>query len=168
MQEIRVEKVTLNVGCGKDQGKLEKAEKLIKNITWIEGVKTVTNKRIPEWGLRPGLSVGYKITLRKKDATALLVRLLKARDSVLRDSTFGDTGTISFGIKEYIDIPDVKYDPDIGIMGFEVCVTLERPGFRVKKRKISPSKIPKKHQITKEQAIEYMQKAFGIKVGDEE
>ena len=34
----------------------------------------------------------------------------------------------------------------IGIMGLEVCVTLERPGFRVKKRKIMPRKISKNHK----------------------
>ena len=58
MREIRIEKITLNIGAGKDVGKLEKGVKLLKNITGINPVKTVTQKRIPTWGLRPGLPIG--------------------------------------------------------------------------------------------------------------
>jgi large subunit ribosomal protein L5 len=168
MKNIRIEKVTLNIGCGKDQTRLEKAVKLLKNITGIDPVKTITQKRIPEWGLRPGLPVGCKITIRKQQAKELIIRVLKAKDNILKESSFGNAGTISFGLEEYIDIPEVKYDPEIGIMGLEVCITLERPGFRIKKRKISTKKIPKKHNITKEEAMEYMKKEFGIKGSEEE
>jgi large subunit ribosomal protein L5 len=62
----------------------------------------------------------------------------------------------------------VKYDPEIGIMGLEVCITLERPGFRIKRRKLKQKKIPVKHKITKEEAIDFMSKEFNIKVGEEE
>jgi len=168
MQNIRIEKLTLNIGCGKDQTKIDKAVKLLKNITGINPVKTTTNKRIPEWGLRPGLPIGCKITLRKIPAKDLLIRLLKAKDNVLKESNFNNSGNVSFGLEEYIDIPDVKYDPEIGIMGLEVCLTLEKLGFRIKKRKVSKKKIPKKHDITKEDAINFMKKEFNIKVGEEE
>jgi ribosomal protein L5 len=54
MQEIRIEKITLNIGCGKDQSRIEKGIKLLKNIAQgSTPVKTITKKRIPEWGLRP-------------------------------------------------------------------------------------------------------------------
>ena len=66
MKDIRIEKVTLNIGAGKDQAKLEKGMKLIKNITGLSPVKTHSKKRIPEWGIRPGLPIGCKITLRNK------------------------------------------------------------------------------------------------------
>ena len=56
MRQIGVEKVTLNIGAGKDQGKLEKGIKLIQTIAGHAPVKTFTKKRIQEWGLRPGLS----------------------------------------------------------------------------------------------------------------
>ncbi len=168
MREIRIEKITLNVGCGKDQSRLDKAVKLLQNITGIEPVKTITNKRIPEWSLRPGLPIGCKITLRKKAARSLAERVLKAKENKLKESNFNESGTISFGLQEYIDIPEVKYDPEIGIMGLEVTITLERPGFRIKRRKISKKKIPKKHSITKEDAIEFMKKEFSTKIGEEE
>ena len=168
MKNIRIEKLTLNVGCGKDQTKLDKALKLLKNITGIDGVKTVTKKRIPEWGLRPGLPIGCKITLRRDAAKELIIRLLKAKDSKLDERCFSKSGNVSFGVHEYIDIPGVKYDPEIGIIGLQACLTLERPGFRIKKRKIAQKKIAKTHNISKEDAIEFMRKEFNIKVGEEE
>lgn len=166
MKTIRIEKVTLNIGAGKDQNKLEKARLLLKAITGIEPVKTVTQKRIPTWGLRPGLPIGCKITSRKKAAYELLKKLIEAKESNLKESQFDERGNIAFGIHEYIDIPGVKYDPKIGIIGLQVCVTLERPGFRVKKRSLKKSNISKGHVIKKEEAIEFMKKEFNITVGE--
>ncbi len=167
MREIRIEKVTLNVGAGKDQTKLEKGMLLLKNVTGINPVKTFTNKRIPSWGLRPGLPIGCKLTLRKKKAEEILLRLLDAKDNKLSLRQFDKEGNIAFGIHEYIDIPGIKYDPKIEIMGLEVCVTLERQGFRIKRRKIMRRKMSNKHRIKKEEAIEFMEKRFNVKVGEE-
>lgn len=166
MREIRIEKITLNVGTGKDQGKLEKATQLLKHITGIAPVKTVTKKRIPEWGLRPGLPIGCKLTLRNPKWYELLKRILLAKDNQLNESNFDENGSISFGLHEYIDIPDVKYNPDIGVMGFEVCITLRRNGFRVKKRRYLRKKLPKKQKISKEEAMEYMKKEYKVQIGE--
>ena len=168
MREIKIEKITLNIGAGKDQPKLDKAVLLLKSISGKNPVKTFTNKRIEEWGLRPGLPIGCKLTLRKKAAQELLARLLDAKDNKLTEIQFDNSGNISFGISEYIDIPGVKYDPNIGIMGLQVCITLERPGFRIKRRKLERKKIPLRHSIKKEDAIDFMKKAFKVKIGDAE
>lgn len=167
MRSISVEKVTLNIGAGKDQTRLEKSIKLLKNITSIDPVKTFAKKRIPNWGLRPGLPIGCKLTLRKEKALTMLPRLLDALDYTLKKDQFDELGNVSFGIPEYIDIKDAKYDPDIGIMGLQVCVTLQRKGFRVKHRKIMQRKIPKRHQIKKDEAMEFMKKAFSVNVQSE-
>ena len=71
-------------------------------------------------------------------------------------------------LSEYIDIPDITYDPDIGIIGLEVCVTLERPGFRIKRRKIMKKKIPTRHKLTKDEAIAFVKKEFNIQIGEDE
>ncbi|MDD5087108.1 MAG: 50S ribosomal protein L5 [Candidatus Nanoarchaeia archaeon] len=167
-RNIRIEKVTLNIGAGKDQAKLEKGVKLLEKITGIKPVTTITKKRIPGWGLRPGLPIGCKVTLRKDIASETLKRLLNAKENVLQENQFDDNGSIAFGIEEYIDIPNVNYDPEIGIIGLEVCVTLERNGFRIKRRRIKKTKVPKKHVITKQEAIDFMKKEFNVKVGEEE
>ena len=120
---------------------------LLKNITGIDPIKTFTNKRIPTWGLRPGLPIGCKLTLRKKKAEEILLRLLDAKDNTLSPHQFDKEGNIAFGIHEYIDIPGIEYEPKIGVMGLEVCITLERPGYRIKNRRIMKRKVPTKHKI---------------------
>jgi large subunit ribosomal protein L5 len=166
MKTIKVEKLTLNFGSGKEQAKLDKGVKLIQHIAGVAPVKTVTNKRIPNWGLRPGLPVGCRITLRGEKAMELIPRLLKAKKDLLAASCFDGRGNISFGIPEYIEIPGVEYDPKIGIMGLQASITLKRPGYRVKSRRMKPSKVGKKQMITKEEAMDYMKKQFSIAVGE--
>jgi large subunit ribosomal protein L5 len=164
MRIPRIEKITLNIGAGKDQNKLEKALVLMKNLTGIDPCKTITQKRIPSWGLRPGLPVGCKLTLRKKAAFEMLKRLLVAKDKILTVSSFDANGNISFGIHEYIDIPDLKYDPKIGVIGLQVCVTLERQGHRIKRRRLLSKKLPKNQVITRDDSIGFMKDNFGIEV----
>ena len=166
MKNISVEKVTLNIGAGKDQAKLEKGIRLISGITGLKPVKTFAKKRIQEWGLRLGLPIGCKLTLRNKEALKLLKRLLEAKDNTLSTSNMDNEGNISFGIREYIDVPGVKYDPDIGIMGFQVCITLKRKGFRVKNRAIKRAIIPKKHRISQQDSIDFMKNTFNMKIAE--
>lgn len=168
MRNIRVEKITLNVGAGKDPGRLEKGIKLLQNLTEIKPIKTVTKKRIPTWGLRPGLPIGCKLTLRKKKATEILKRLVQAKNNRLKESQVDGEGNLAFGIHEYIDVPGASYDPEIGIMGFEVCVTLERKGFRIKRRRLIRKKIPRTHKISKKEAMEFMKEEFKVSFGGEE
>jgi len=168
MRQIRIEKLTLNIGAGKEQAILDKGIILMKNITGVNPVKTITRKRIANWGLRPGLPIGCKITFRRGMAAELLKRLLTAKDNLLSKNNFDDNGNISFGIHEYIDIPDVKYDPKIGIMGLQASLTLQRPGFRIKRRKIMKRKIPRCHTISQGDAIKFMKDNFNIKIEEEE
>lgn len=164
MKQIKIEKITLVVGA-KEEEKLNRGINLLKKFV-SEGkvVKTLAKKRIPEWGIRPNLPIGAKITLRGKEAYQLLINLLKAKEMTLSASQFDSRGNFSFGLSEYIDIPGVSYDPEIKILGLKVAVTLERQGFRVKKRKIKRQKIRGKHLITKEEAMEFMKKEFGLKI----
>ncbi len=162
MKEIRIEKLTLNIGAGRDEKVLVKAVKLLKNITGIDPVQTVTNKRLAAWGLRPGLPIGAKITLRGEEVAPLVKRLLRAKDNIIKASWFDNHGNISFGIHEYVDIPEVKYDTEIGILGLQVSITLSRPGFRVKKRKIRKASIGGHHVITKDEAVKYLTETFGV------
>ncbi|MBI4439103.1 50S ribosomal protein L5 [Candidatus Woesearchaeota archaeon] len=168
MKGIRIEKLVLNIGTGKNPDSIEKAMKLLKSITGREPVKTITKKRIPEWGLRPGLAIGCKVTLRKALAKDTIARLLQARDNKLSPRLFDDTGNLAFGIPEYIDIPGVSYDPQIGVIGLQATITLERVGYGIKRRKSLKRPVPVKHRITKQEAVEFMQRTFDADVGEEE
>lgn len=161
---IKIEKITLNIGVGQAGDKLEKAKKLLNNITNKKPVQTKTQKRIPTWGLRPNLPIGVKVTLRDKQASLLLKRLFAALDNEISEQKFDKFGNFAFGIPEYIDIPDVAYDIDIGIIGLEVAVTLKRAGFRIKKRRIKPSKIKQSHMVTKKEAIDYLKDNYNVRI----
>ena len=162
MQNINIEKVTLNIGVGNEPDKLEKAMILLEKITNSKPKKTFTKKRIPTWNIRPGLAIGCKATMRGKKAELILKKLLYAVNNNLKASQFDDKGNFSFGIKEYINIPDVKYEVNLGIIGLEVAVTLQRPGFRIKRRRVKQTNIPRKHQISKQQAIDFIKERFNI------
>jgi large subunit ribosomal protein L5 len=162
-KQIKIEKLTLNIGAGRDEIVLKKAMKLLKHITGIDPVQTITQKRLASWGLRPGLPIGAKITIRDQEVTkALVARLLEAKDKKIKTSWFDNYGNVSFGIHEYVDIPDVKYDTEIGMLGLQVSITLTRPGFRVKKRKIRKAPIGKSHLITRDEAINFVTTNFGV------
>ena len=162
MRKIRIAKVTLNIGAGKNEDHLKKGLKLLEKLAPSAPVKTITSKRIPGWGLRPGLAIGCKVTVRK-NAEALLKRLLAAKRMILSATNFDTQGNFSFGIPEYIDIAGLEYDPDLKILGLEAAITLERPGFRVKRRKINPKLVGKAHRITAADAMAFV-KHLGVEV----
>jgi large subunit ribosomal protein L5 len=167
MREIKIEKVTLNIGAGKDGARLEKGIKLIKHLTGVDPVKTVTQKRIAGWGIRPGLPIGCKLTIRNSSKNGIIKKMLGAKENELKLSNFDENGSISFGVHEYIDIPGVEYNPEVGILGLQICITLERPGYRVKKRRVKKGQLKKSHVIQKAEAIEFMKKEFNVKINDE-
>ncbi len=168
MKNIVVDKVTLNIGVGAPGEKLEKAIRLLKNISGLQAVQTISNKRIPTWGVRPGLPLACKVTVRGKKAESLLANLLHAVDNKIPRRKFDKFGNFSFGIHEYIDIPDVSYDASIGVIGLEVAVTLKRPGFRVKERATITRKIPMRHRISAAEAIDFMKSKYGVNSEEEE
>ncbi len=159
---ISIEKVTVNIGIGAAGEKLEKAKKLLEKLTGQKPVENKSDKRIPTWNIRPGLAIGTKVTLRGKKAIDFLNLSLDARDRKVKDSNFDNLGNFSFGIHEYIDVPGFKYDPDIGILGFNVSTTLQKWGYRIKKRKRKTATPPKRHLITKSESIEYFKKNFKV------
>ena len=151
MREIRLEKVTINIGAGEAGPKLETAKKLLEKLSGSKVVITKTHKR-STFGVAKKRPIGVKITMRGEKAKSFLTNVLKARENKLNPDCFDDNGNFSLGIKEYIDLPGIKYDPEIGIIGMDVCVTLERPGFRIKKRGMKRKKVGMKHRINKEEA----------------
>ena len=164
MKEIGVEKVTINMGVGATGAELEKAITILKTLTGATPVKTLCKVKQPAWGLRPGLPIGTKVTLRKEKAAVFLKDALAAKDNHLLAKSFDNYGNFAFGIKEYIDMPKVKYDPKFGIRGFDVLVSLKRPGYRIKRRKIGKKSIPRRHGIKKDDAIEFVKNSFGVVV----
>lgn len=165
---IYVDKITLNIGAGKESAKLEKAVKLLQKITGRKPIKTVSGYRIAGWGIREGLPIGCKVTIRGAEAKALLKRLLEGVDNKIKPESFDNFGNFSFGIKDYIEIANAKYDPEIGMMGLDVCVSLRKKGGRVALRQRNKAKIGKNQIVHKIDAINYIKSNFNVIIGEEE
>ncbi len=160
MRAIEIEKVVINIGCGEGGEKLDNAKKLLETITGKKILITKTHKRTT-FGAAKGRPIGCKVTLRKSDAKEFLKKALDAVGKKLPKSVFDTQGNFSFGIKEHIDIPGTRYDPDTGIYGMDICVTLQRKGFRVLRKKLK-SKIGRRHKIAPEEAKQFVIKSFGV------
>jgi large subunit ribosomal protein L5 len=164
MKEVMIDKVTLNIGVGEAGEKVNKAVSVLQKISGQKPVKTTSKKRIPTWGVRPGLAIGTKVTVRGKNAEELLKKLLGAVDNLLYKNSFDKSGNVSFGIRSYIDIQGMKYDPKAGVFGMDVCVTFKRKGYRVKHRKKTPSNIGKAHVVKPEDTLDYLKTKYGVKI----
>jgi large subunit ribosomal protein L5 len=164
MEEVKIAKATINIGVGEGGEKLAKAEKLLTNITNQKPVRTYSKVTNPEFGIRRGQPIACKVTLRNEKAVNAVKLILDGVDNRLKSSQFDSQGNVSFGIEEHIEIPGMRYDPDIGIFGMNVSVTFEKPGYRIKRRKIQRKKVPTKHQVASEETMEFMQEKFQIKI----
>lgn len=158
MREIKIEKVVLNVGgIGED---LEKGYKLLEFLTGKKPAKMKSKRRIPTLGIRPGLEIGAVVTIRQ-GINEFLKRMLATIDNRIKKTQVSENN-FSFGIKEYIEIPGIEYQREIGIRGFDVTVVFKRAGRRVKLRKIKQGKVSKKQIISKEEIIKFMEDNFQV------
>jgi large subunit ribosomal protein L5 len=155
-RKIRIEKVVLSVGGTAEE--LEKGFKLLQLVTNRTPAKMKSSKRIPSFGVRPGLQVGAVVTIRN-DTKDNLKRLLTAIENRLRKKQISENN-FSFGIKEYIEIPGMEYQRDLGVRGLDVTVVFKRMGRRVKLRKMKSGKIPLRQKVTREEIIKFMEDNF--------
>jgi len=155
-RKIRIEKVVLSVGGTAEQ--LEKGFKLLKLLTGRTPAKMKSHKRIPSFGVRPNLEVGAVVTIRK-DTNDILKRMLTAIENKLRRKQIS-VNNFSFGIKEYIEIPGMDYQRDIGVIGLDVTVVFKRAGRRVGLRKIKRGKVSPRQKIEREEIIKFMEENF--------
>ena len=94
----------------------------------------------------------------------LLKRLFEAKGNSVNARSFDKMGNISFGVLEHIDIPGIKYDPKIGILGLDVSVRLARSGFNIRIRSKHKARVGVTHKITPAEAKAYLTKEFGVVV----
>jgi len=160
----RIAKITVNIGVGEAGEKLKKAETVLEKLTGQKPIQTLSRTTNKDWGLRKMMPIGCKVTLRKKTAETFFIEALKTRENKIADYSFDDQGNFSFGIPDHTLFEGQKYDPNIGIFGMDINVTLEKPGYRIKHRRIDRRKIPYKHQVTREESIQYIAQAFNVEV----
>jgi large subunit ribosomal protein L5 len=164
MREIKLAKVTVHINVGKSGEMLEKARKVLEEITGQKPCTKQAKRTVKDFGIREGEPIACLTTLRGDSAASFLKRGLEAVGNALKASSFDENGNFAFGIKEHIEIPGTKYVPELGIFGMDVIGTLERPGYRIKRRRIRPALIGKSHRITKEEAIKFISEKFAAQI----
>ena len=164
MKEIRLDKVVLNMGVGKSGDAIEIAKKALDQISGKKSNARNAKKPQRDWGVRKNEPIGVAVTIRNQDAKDLLKKLFEAKGNIVKGKSIDKDGNLSFGILEHIDIPGIKYDPKIGILGLNVTANLSRPGHSIKLRSKHKAKVGKTHKITPIEAKDYLTKEFGVNV----
>lgn len=159
-----VAKVTVNIGVGEGGEKLKKAESVLEGVTKQKPVQTISKTTNKDWGLRKFMPIGCKVTLRKKAAETFLMSALKIRENKIAEYSFDNQGNFSFGVPDHTLFEGQKYDPNVGIFGMDICVTVEKPGYRVKHRRVDRRKIPHRHELSREETMKYIAEKFNVEV----
>jgi len=164
MTKPRIAKVTVNIGVGEAGEKLSKAESVLKSITKHKPVQTLSRTTNKDWGLRKRMPIGCKVTLRGKDAHEFLVEAFKTRENKIADYAFDEQGNFSFGIPDHTLFTSQKYDPNIGIFGMDINITMQKQGYRIKNRRIKRRKIPHRHRVKREETMEFISEKYNVEV----
>ncbi|MBU5682239.1 MAG: 50S ribosomal protein L5 [Candidatus Aenigmatarchaeota archaeon] len=157
-KKIFLEKVVINIGCGGDMEKIERAKKLLEKMFPNRKFAITYSKKRSTFGVPKGKPIGVMLTLRGNEAIEFAKKVFKAYENKIPSSVFDDYGNFSLGIKKYIDL-GVKYDHTIGLLGMDVCFSLRRPGYRLRDGTFS-----KKQRVTREEAIKFVKEFFNVEV----
>ena len=166
MQQTRIEKVVINLCTGQAGEPLQKAKAVLESITGRKACQREAKTTVRDWGLREGEPIAVVVTLRKGDAISFLKRAFDAIGNRLKKSSFDSKGNFAFGIREHIELPGVRYDPSVGIFGMDVCIAMEKPGYRVKRRRKLKNEVGRAQRITPEESAKYLKELFGIEIVD--
>jgi large subunit ribosomal protein L5 len=162
MRKIFISKVVVNMSLGTGGEPLVKAKSVLEDLTGQKPSDVLAKRTNRDFGLRKGEPMGCKVTLRGEPAKDFAKRALDVLDFRIPERSVDHAGNVSFGIAEHIQIPGVKYDPNLGIFGMDVCICTERPGFRINRRRRGRHKIPRRHRITPEEAMAMLSTELGI------
>ncbi|MEM3111306.1 MAG: 50S ribosomal protein L5, partial [Candidatus Caldarchaeum sp.] len=123
-------------------------------------------KTIRGFGIHKGEPIALRVTLRKEAAEEFLRKAFAAVNNKIKKSSIDSMGSFSFGIKEHLDIPGTRYNPELGIIGMDVTVHLVKPGYRVSKRAYRRSKIGAGQRVSLDEAVDFLRQ-MGVEVVEE-
>ena len=168
MKQLKIGKVVVNISVGASGEPLDNAMTILRQITGQEPCQRVAKQTIRQWGIRRREPMACLVTLRDEKADLFLQKAFRAIGGRVKPTSFDDNGNFAFGIREHIDLPGTRYDPNLGITGMDVNVTVERPGYRVGRRKRSKSKVGSAHRVTPEESMSFIAEKYGVKVGQDQ
>ena len=127
----KIEKVVINVGCGKvtdDPKYIEKVEKDLVKIIGQKPIKTHARQSISGFKIRENLPIGLKITLRGKRMRDFLNRLInitlpRVRDfRGIKNKSITNEGNVNIGIKEHSVFPEIEHDKIEKVFGLQANI----------------------------------------------
>ena len=131
MQVSKLERVVLNVGMGAAIQNVKLLESAVTELGVITGQKPVitrAKKAIAGFKLRQGLPIGTKVTLRSRRMYEFFDRLVTLALPRIRDfrgvspNAFDGRGNYTFGLKEQLIFPEIKYDDVTSIHGMDITI----------------------------------------------
>lgn len=132
MQIPKLEKITVNIGCGEARDNSKMVEAIANDLAKITGQKPVVTKArksVANFKLREGQPVGAKVTLRSDRMWEFLDRLFNLALPRVRDfrginpNGFDGRGNYAFGLKEQLIFPEIEYDKIDKIRGMDIAFT---------------------------------------------
>ena len=132
MQIPRLDKIVINVGCGKEaNGNPKVLDAIVRDISAITGQKPVitrAKKSVANFRLREGMPVGVKVTLRGDRMWEFLDRFFNIALPRVRDfrgisaNSFDGRGNYACGLKEQLIFPEIEYDRIDKIRGMDIAI----------------------------------------------
>lgn len=133
MQVPRLLSIHLNQGLAaakSDTKLLENAAREMQQITGQRPVPTSARRSISNFGLRAGMKIGLRVTLRKNFMFEFLDRLITTGLPNIRDfkgvseKSFDAQGNYTLGIKEQVIFPELTIDKVDKIRGMNITFVL--------------------------------------------
>ena len=132
MQIPKLDKITINVGCGEAKENSKALDAVVADLTKITGQKpvvTLAKKSVANFKLREGMPIGAKVTLRGDRMWEFLDRLFNIALPRVRDfrgingNGFDGRGNYAMGLKEQLIFPEIEYDKIDKIRGMDIVFT---------------------------------------------
>jgi large subunit ribosomal protein L5 len=131
MAAARLEKIVVNIGCGKaahDAKLLEAAQRDLSLITGQRPFIARAKKAISNFKIKEADAVGCKVTLRRARMYEFLDRLVSVALPRIRDfrglspKGFDQGGNYSFGLREHTIFPEINVDQSPYSMGMDITL----------------------------------------------
>ncbi|MFV2003274.1 MAG: 50S ribosomal protein L5 [Paracoccaceae bacterium] len=120
LQIPRLDKIVLNIGCGretvKDTKKAKTAQAELTAIAGQQALITTAKKSIAGFRVREDMPMGTKVTLRGNRMYEFLDRLITVAMPRVRDfrgvseKSFDGRGNYALGLKEIMVFPEIDFD----------------------------------------------------------
>ncbi|EIJ87449.1 large subunit ribosomal protein L11e [Nematocida parisii] len=159
MKQIKLEKICLNICTGKNDDSLNKAAKVLEQLSGQSPVFSKAKITLRAFGIRRNEKIATNVVIRGEKAMEVLTAGLRVKEYELPYTCFSSTGTFGFGIQEHIDL-GIKYDTNIGIFGMDFSVVLAKPGKRVSQRRKCKAKVGKNQRVSRDEAINWFRTVF--------